>query len=86
MRIGLVGAGFMGGVHLNVYAQIPVVEVVGVADADWESAAAGAGLLGARPYASYDELDRAGVGQRAGHPDQAAKRRGGAREKGRLRG
>jgi UDP-N-acetylglucosamine 3-dehydrogenase len=46
----------MGGVHLNAYANIPEVEVVGVADASRESAAAGAELVGARPYASYGEL------------------------------
>jgi UDP-N-acetylglucosamine 3-dehydrogenase len=46
----------MGGVHLNAYANIPEVEVVGVADANWESAVAGVELAGARPYASYDEL------------------------------
>jgi UDP-N-acetylglucosamine 3-dehydrogenase len=56
MRIGLVGAGFIGGIHLNAYAGIPEVEVVGVADARIESAAAGAAIVGARPYASYDEL------------------------------
>ena len=56
MRIGLVGAGFMGGVHLNAYAYIPGVEVVGVADARMESAMAGAERVGARPYASYDAL------------------------------
>ena len=56
MRVGLVGAGFMGGVHLNAYAGIPDVEVVGVADARIESAEAGAAIVGARPYASYDEL------------------------------
>ncbi|HEX7170589.1 MAG TPA: Gfo/Idh/MocA family oxidoreductase [Rubrobacter sp.] len=56
MRIGLVGAGFMGGVHLNAYANIPGVEVVGVADARMESAMAGAERVGARPYASYDAL------------------------------
>jgi predicted homoserine dehydrogenase-like protein len=86
VRIGLVGAGFMGGVHLSAYANIPEVKVVGGADANRESAAAGAGLVGARPYASYDEFDRAGVGQGAGLPDQATERRGGAREKGQLRG
>src|SRR5918993_755791 len=47
MQVGLVGAGFMGGVHLNAYAGIPEVEVVGVA---------GAKIVGARPYASYEEL------------------------------
>ena len=56
MRVGLVGAGFMGGVHLNAYAGIPDVEVVGVADARFEAAVAGAEMVGARPYASYEEL------------------------------
>jgi UDP-N-acetylglucosamine 3-dehydrogenase len=56
MRVGVVGAGFMGGVHLNAYAGIPGVEVVGVADARIEAAVAGAKLVGARPYASYEEL------------------------------
>jgi UDP-N-acetylglucosamine 3-dehydrogenase len=56
MRVGLVGAGFMGGVHLNAYAGIPDVEVVGVADARVEAAVAGAEMTGARPYASYEEL------------------------------
>jgi UDP-N-acetylglucosamine 3-dehydrogenase len=56
MRVGLVGAGFMGGVHLNAYAGIPEVEVVGVADARLDAAVAGAKLVGARPYTSYEEL------------------------------
>jgi UDP-N-acetylglucosamine 3-dehydrogenase len=56
MRVGLVGAGFMGGVHLNAYADNPDVEVVGVADARIEAAVAGAEMVGARPYTSYEEL------------------------------
>src|SRR5215213_3103090 len=56
MRVGLVGAGFMGGVHLNAYAGIPEVEIVGVADARTEAAVVGAEMAGARPYASYAEL------------------------------
>jgi predicted dehydrogenase len=56
MRVGLVGAGFMGGVHLNAYTAIPEAEVVGVADARIESAVAGAEVVGARPYASYEDL------------------------------
>ena len=56
MRVGLVGAGFMGGVHLNAYAGIPEAEVVGVADARIEAAVAGAEIAGARPYASYEDL------------------------------
>jgi predicted dehydrogenase len=46
----------MGGVHLDAYAGIPDVEVVGVADARVEAAVAGAEMVGARPYASYEEL------------------------------
>jgi UDP-N-acetylglucosamine 3-dehydrogenase len=56
MRVGLVGAGFMGGVHLSAYAGIPEVEVVGVADARLDAAVAGANMVGAQPYSSYDEL------------------------------
>jgi predicted dehydrogenase len=46
----------MGGVHLNAYAGIPEVEVAGVADARIKAAVAGAEIVGARPYASYEEL------------------------------
>jgi predicted dehydrogenase len=46
----------MGGVHLDAYAGIPDVEVVGVADARIEAAVAGAEMVGARPYASYEDL------------------------------
>lgn len=56
MKVGLVGAGFIGGIHLSAYANMPEVEVVGVADARPAAAAAGAAGVGARPYASYEEL------------------------------
>jgi predicted dehydrogenase len=56
MRVGLVGAGFMGVVHLNAYTAIPEAEVVGVADARIESAVAGAEVVGARAYTSYEDL------------------------------
>src|SRR5215208_5205188 len=46
----------MGGVHLEAYAGIPEVEVVGIADARVEAAVAGAEMVGARHYASYEEL------------------------------
>jgi predicted dehydrogenase len=49
MRVGLIGAGFMGGVHLEAYASIPDVEVVGIADARIKAAVAGAEMVGARP-------------------------------------
>jgi UDP-N-acetylglucosamine 3-dehydrogenase len=56
MRVGVVGAGFIGAVHLEAYANMPEVEVVGVADARPEIAAAGATVVGARAYPSYEEL------------------------------
>lgn len=56
MRVGVVGAGFIGSIHLSAYANMPEVEVAGVADSDPGAAATGAGTVGARPYASYEEL------------------------------
>lgn len=56
MKVGVVGAGFMGSTHLAAYAGMPDVEVAGVADANEEAAAAGAGAVGARPYPSYEAL------------------------------
>jgi UDP-N-acetylglucosamine 3-dehydrogenase len=56
MKVGVVGAGFIGAVHLDAYANMPEVEVVGVADALPEISATGAAVVGARPYASYEEL------------------------------
>ncbi len=56
MRVGVIGAGFIGAIHLRAYANMPGVEVVGVADARPETAAAGAALVGARAYSSYEDL------------------------------
>ena len=56
MRVGVIGAGFIGAIHLRAYANMPEVEVVGVADARPETAAAGAALVGARAYSSYEDL------------------------------
>jgi UDP-N-acetylglucosamine 3-dehydrogenase len=56
MKIGVVGAGFIGAVHLNAYANMPEVEVAGVADALPETASAGAAVVGARAYSSYEDL------------------------------
>jgi predicted dehydrogenase len=56
MRVGVVGAGFIGAIHLGAYANMPEVEVVGVADALPETATAGAAVVGARAYSSYEDL------------------------------
>lgn len=56
MKVGVVGAGFMGLTHLGAYANIPNAEVVGVADARSDVATAAAESVGAAPYSSYNEL------------------------------
>src|SRR3712207_5748211 len=56
MRVGVIGAGFIGAIHLGAYANMPEVEVVGVADARPETAAVGAAIVGARAYPSYEDL------------------------------
>src|ERR687895_1710978 len=56
MKVGVIGAGFIGAIHLDAYANMPEVEVVGVADALPETAAAGAAVVGARAYSSYEDL------------------------------
>jgi predicted dehydrogenase len=56
MKIGVVGAGFIGAIHLGAYVNMPEMEVVGVADALPETAAAGAAVVGARAYTSYEDL------------------------------
>ena len=49
VRVGVVGVGNMGAHHARVYAELPGVELVGVADADWARAAAVADDYGTRP-------------------------------------
>lgn len=56
MRVGVVGAGFMGSVHLAAYASMPEVEVVGIADSNAEAASVAAATVDARTYASYEDL------------------------------
>lgn len=56
MKVGLVGAGFMGSVHLSAYAQMPEAEVVAVADPNPQAASSGAATVGARAYSSYEEV------------------------------
>jgi UDP-N-acetylglucosamine 3-dehydrogenase len=56
MKIGLVGAGFIGNTHLEAYARIPEAEVVGVADARFKAAVAAARVSGSAPYKSYEEM------------------------------
>jgi myo-inositol 2-dehydrogenase/D-chiro-inositol 1-dehydrogenase len=56
MRIGVYGAGRMGGVHARTLAGFGGVSVVGVADADEAQARATAGAVDARPCPDLDTL------------------------------
>jgi predicted dehydrogenase len=56
LRAGVVGAGHMGQYHVLVYAELPDVELVGVADVDGERAAAVARQYDTRPFTDHREL------------------------------
>jgi len=51
LKVGVLGAGFMGGTHARAFAKLPDVQVVGVSSRSAEKAAALAKEVGARPYA-----------------------------------
>jgi len=56
LRAGVVGAGHMGQYHVLVYAELPDVELVGVADVDGERAAAVARQYETRPFTDHRQL------------------------------
>ncbi|NPV54499.1 MAG: Gfo/Idh/MocA family oxidoreductase [Firmicutes bacterium] len=57
LRVGLLGAGFIAGVHLDAYARLQDVAVAGIADVNAERAAALAEKFeGARAYSDASEL------------------------------
>src|SRR5688500_4139914 len=61
LRVGVVGAGNIGRIHTRMHAASPLAQLVGVADVVPEKAEALAGQFGARPFASLDEMLRAGI-------------------------
>lgn len=63
LRVAVIGAGFIGRDHLAAYGQQPDVEVVGVADANAETAAAAAAEAGGRSYTDHRTM------LEAQHPD-----------------
>ena len=56
MKVAVIGAGAMGRNHARVYAELPGVEMVGVADADAAVAQSVARRHGGHPYAEYTRL------------------------------
>jgi predicted dehydrogenase len=56
LKIGLVGAGMIGRVHAEAYAQVKGVTLVGVADSNPDAADSLARSSGARAYFSLEEL------------------------------
>lgn len=56
LRVGVIGAGFMGERHARIYAGLPDVELVAVCDTRPDAAARVAGLAGAAACTDYREL------------------------------
>jgi predicted dehydrogenase len=56
VRVGVIGAGYLGRHHARIYSGLADVELVGVADLDAEAAGETAGQYGCVPYADHREL------------------------------
>ena len=61
IRVGIAGAGLIGAVHARAYAQVPDVEVVGVADPVAEKAQALSREVGCSPFHDYEALLEADI-------------------------
>ncbi|HKI80934.1 MAG TPA: Gfo/Idh/MocA family oxidoreductase [Pseudodesulfovibrio sp.] len=56
LKVGVVGLGRMGGVHLRNYTEMPEVEVVGVVDVDAKAREDVTARFGVQAFATLDEL------------------------------
>src|SRR5690349_15842999 len=56
LRVALVGAGGMAGMHAGCHAAIPNADLVGVMDIRAEAAEALAGKHGAKPYTDFEAM------------------------------
>ncbi len=56
IRAAVIGVGYLGNFHAQKYAQLPDVELVGVADSDPQRAREIAAALGTRAFDDYREL------------------------------
>ncbi|GAG64416.1 unnamed protein product [marine sediment metagenome] len=55
VKVGILGAGFMGGMHAEVYRNLPNAELVGVADRDLDKARKLAGRHRATAYSTTED-------------------------------
>ena len=56
LRVGVVGVGYLGQFHARIYARMPDVELVGVADVNAQLAAETAANYGCAAYSEASEL------------------------------
>ncbi|MDD3726513.1 MAG: Gfo/Idh/MocA family oxidoreductase [Candidatus Ratteibacteria bacterium] len=56
VKIGIIGAGYMGSMHATVYSQLPDAKVVGIADIRGEKAKSLATKVKALPYSDPQQL------------------------------
>src|SRR5260370_34008438 len=56
LRVAVIGVGHLGKEHARILAELPEVELVGVADGNAEQAQAVARRCGTRAYSSYKPL------------------------------
>ncbi len=56
LRVGVAGVGYLGRIHAKIYAQMPDVELVGVADLDEKAAREVAAQYGCAPYRDATDL------------------------------
>ena len=57
LKIGILGAGFIGGIHAAAFARLPDVQIVGISSRSAEKAAVLAAKYGAEPFAAALALD-----------------------------
>ena len=56
LKVGILGAGFMGGTHAQAYSLLPDVQIVGISSRSAEKAQKLADKYGARPYTDAIQL------------------------------
>ncbi|MEJ2556851.1 MAG: Gfo/Idh/MocA family oxidoreductase, partial [Anaerolineae bacterium] len=56
VRLGIIGAGFMGGIHARIAAELAGTDVIAVADIDEARAISVAANYGGQPYRDYQEM------------------------------